>query len=42
MLTLEVNGDVHELAVELDATLLRVLRDQMALALGEPAAAAVA
>jgi carbon-monoxide dehydrogenase small subunit len=31
MLTLEVNGDPHELAVDLDATLLRVLRDQIGL-----------
>jgi carbon-monoxide dehydrogenase small subunit len=31
MLTLEVNGEVHELAVEKDATLLKVLRDQLGL-----------
>lgn len=31
MLTLEVNGETHELAVELDATLLKVLRDQIGL-----------
>jgi aerobic-type carbon monoxide dehydrogenase small subunit (CoxS/CutS family) len=31
MMTLEVNGEAHELAVEKDATLLKVLREQMGL-----------
>jgi len=31
MMLLEVNGERHELAVEKDATLLRVLRDQIGL-----------
>ncbi len=31
IMTLEVNGEAHELAVEQDATLLKVLRDQIGL-----------
>lgn len=31
LMTLEVNGEQHELAVEQDATLLKVLRDQIGL-----------
>lgn len=31
LITLEVNGEAHELAVEKDATLLKVLRDQLGL-----------
>jgi carbon-monoxide dehydrogenase small subunit len=31
LISLEVNGDSHELAVELDATLLNVLRDKLGL-----------